>query len=273
MVPGIKKEDLARFDSNEKQRILDADSFAEEAHFGQKRKSGKPYITHPRAVATYLIEMGVDADTVIGGLLHDTVEDTEVTVEQLRDRFGEDVATLVDGVTKLGQVDYVESDISKDRHESSVENIRKLLLAMSKDMRVLIIKLADRRHNLKTLKYLAPDDRKRIAMESLEVFAPLADRLGMGALKAEIQDLAFEFAYPDEFKMVKKLVAGNLSAAQDYIEDLKKDIGVLLNKNGIEAISIHGRQKHLFSVFKKLTKAEGDINKIFDLMAIRIIVP
>ena len=273
MVPGIKKEDLARFDSNEKQRILDADSFAEEAHFGQKRKSGKPYITHPRAVATYLIEMGVDADTVIGGLLHDTVEDTEVTVEQLRGRFGEDVATLVDGVTKLGQVDYVESDISKDRHESSVENIRKLLLAMSKDMRVLIIKLADRRHNLKTLKYLAPDDRKRIAMESLEVFAPLADRLGMGALKAEIQDLAFEFAYPDEFKMVKKLVAGNLSAAQDYIEDLKKDIGVLLNKNGIEAISIHGRQKHLFSVFKKLTKAEGDINKIFDLMAIRIIVP
>ncbi len=252
---------------------MDADAFAEEAHFGQKRKSGKPYITHPRAVATYLIEMGVDADTVIGGLLHDTVEDTEVAVEQIEERFGGDVARLVDGVTKLGQVDYVESDVSKDRHASSVENIRKLLLAMSKDMRVLIIKLADRRHNLKTLKYLAPEDRKRIAMESLEVFAPLADRLGMGALKAEIEDLAFEYAYPDAYKMVKKLVATNLSATQDHIEDLKKDIGELLKKNEVEAISIHGRQKHLFSVYKKLSKAEGDINKIFDLMAIRIIVP
>ncbi len=273
MVSRIQSEDLGRFDSSEKKRILDADIFAEEAHFGQKRKSGKPYITHPRAVATYLIEMGVDADTVIGGLLHDTVEDTQVTVEQVEEKFGGDVARLVDGVTKLGQVDYVESDVSKDRHASSVENIRKLLLAMSKDMRVIMIKLADRRHNLKTLNYLAPDDQKRIAMESLEVFAPLADRLGMGALKAEIEDLAFEYAYPEEYKMVKKLVASNLSAAQDYIEDLKKDIATLLKKNEIESISIHGRQKHLYSVYKKLTKAEGDINKIFDLMAIRIIVP
>lgn len=265
---GIKLEDLARYESEEKKRILDADAFAEEAHFGQKRKSGKPYITHPRAVAQYLIEMGVDADTVIGGLLHDTVEDTEVTVEQIEKSFGEDAARLVDGVTKLGQVDYVESDVSEDRHASSVENIRKLLLAMSKDMRVLIIKLADRRHNLKTLKYLAPEDRKRIAMESLEVFAPLADRLGMGALKAEIEDLAFEYAYPDAFKMVKRLVSSNLSQAQEHIEDLKKDIGELLMKNEVDAISIHGRQKHLYSVYKKLSKAEGDINKIYDLMAI-----
>lgn len=269
----LKEPELNRYEAADRQRILEADRFAEQAHKGQRRKSGQSYIIHPRAVAKYLIELGVDADTVIAGLLHDVVEDTDTTIDEIEQQFGKDVAKLVDGVTKLGQIDYVDSSMaSVGRHAASVENIRKLLLAMSRDMRVLIIKLADRRHNLQTLKYLDPDDRQRVAMESLEVFAPLADRLGMGIIKAELEDLAFEYAYPEKFKMVKQLVAGNVAETQAYIESLKQDINQLLEDNHIDAISVHGRQKHLYSVYRKLAKADGDITKIYDLVALRIVV-
>lgn len=262
------------FSAAEEARIKQADRFALTHHRGQKRKSGQPYISHPRAVAQYLRTQGADADTIIAGLLHDTVEDTGATIQEVEQIFGADVAMLVDGVTKLGQVDYAPSQgVSHTRHAASVENIRKLLLAMSKDLRVLMIKLADRRHNLITLKYLKPEDRQRIAQESLEVFAPLADRLGMGALKAEIEDLAFQYASPDAYQVVNRLVADNLQQSKGYVEELSGEVTELLRHSHVRMVSIHGRQKHLYSIYRKLTKAQGDISKIYDLVALRIIVP
>jgi GTP diphosphokinase / guanosine-3',5'-bis(diphosphate) 3'-diphosphatase len=268
------KKVVANYSETDQSRIAAADEFAARAHHGQKRKSGQPYITHPRAVASYLAQMGLDAETVITGLLHDTVEDTSTTLEDIHSNFGASVATLVDGVTRLGQVDYVHvSSAAANRHASSIENIRKLLLAMSKDVRVVMIKLADRRHNLQTLHFLKPEDRKRIANESLDVFAPLADRLGMGVLKAEIEDLAFEYANPEAYNLVRRLVAGSVEQTKTYMDELSHQVDHLLKENNIQAESIHGREKHLYSIYRKLAKTDGDISKIYDLTALRIIVP
>lgn len=265
--------ELKGYSEGDRQRIAKAFDFAAQAHRGQKRRSGKSYITHPVAVAEYLLGLGLDADTVIAGFLHDTVEDTEATLEDIEAAFGPDVAGLVDGVTKLGQVNYAGAEGAPvQRRATSIENVRKLLLAMSRDMRVIMIKLADRRHNLLTLKYLDPEARTRIARESLDIFAPLADRLGMGALKAEIEDASFEYVDPEASKLVQKLVASNAREAKRYIDGLKVEVGELLSAEGIKAESIHARQKHLYSIFRKLAKTDGDITKIYDLAALRIIV-
>ncbi len=269
-MPALKTTMYSQADGD---RIAAADLFAKQAHAGQTRKSGEPYIIHPRAVAHYLADIGMDADTVIAGLLHDTVEDTTVTLHDIEARFGPDVMQLVDGVTKLGQVNYIEGDGSAQRKAASIENVRKLLLAMSQDIRVLMIKLADRRHNLMTLKHLGPEHRRRIARESLDVFAPLADRLGMGALKSEMEDLAFEYADPEGYRLVKRLVAGTAAQAHAYVDEFKKDVLKQLRASGVKPESVHGRQKHLYSIYRKLAKTDGDISKIYDLTALRIIVP
>jgi (p)ppGpp synthase/HD superfamily hydrolase len=209
--------DLARFTQEEQDRIQAAFEFAAAAHEGQTRKSGLPFITHPLAVATTVAEWGMDAEAVMAALLHDTVEDTPATLKELSQRFGETVAELVDGLTKLEAVTELPG-INNDeaRREATNENLRKLLLASTADVRVLLVKLADRRHNLQTLRYLSPDSRRRIASQSLAVFAPLADRLGMGQLKAELEDLAFAHADPERYREVKQLMAGVKRSSHRY---------------------------------------------------------
>lgn len=266
--------DLARFKPEEQEQILSALEFATAAHAGQSRKSGQPFITHPVAVATTVAEWGMDAEAVTAALLHDTVEDTPVTLGELADRFGQPVADLVDGLTKLEAVTELPGMNNEDvRREATNENLRKLLLASTADVRVLLIKLADRRHNLQTLRYLSPESRRRIAAQSLAVFAPLADRLGMGQLKAEIEDLAFEHADPERYQEVKSLMAGVARSSRRYLERIKTEINRILAEAGLEPISVEARSKHLYSVHKKLAKVDGDITKIYDLVAVRIILP
>lgn len=247
---------------------------AAKAHEGQQRKSGEPYITHPVAVAQNLADWGLDADAIVAGLLHDTVEDTGVSLEEIRKGFGAIVADLVDGVTKLGQVDFVpHADGTTQRQAISAENLRKLLLAMSKDLRVIVIKLADRLHNMQTLRYLEPEKQRRIARETLEIYAPLADRLGMGELKCQLEDLAFRYTDPEEYEHIEHLMAGYMKEASRYLARIKRLLSEELTRGGVEVLSIEGRQKHLYSVFKKLKKSGGEIDKIYDLIAVRILVP
>lgn len=266
-------KDLKRFDDAGKDLIERADQFAAKAHAGQKRKSGDGFVTHPRHVASTLNGWGMDAQTIAAALLHDVVEDTPFTLEDVRREFGEEVTTLVDGVTNLGQVDFVPTSGSPERQATSYENLRKLLLAMSKDLRVITIKLADRLHNMQTLKYLAPEDQARVAQETIQIYAPLADRLGMGELKSQLEDLGFEYALPGEFKEIKQKTAGAIRRAQKYIGRLKGFIRGELSREGVKVLEIEGRQKHLYSIYKKLLKVDGDLEKVYDLVALRIIVP
>lgn len=262
-----------RINDLDREMIDHALAFAYDAHEGQLRKSGDPYIIHPLAVAQTVHDWGLDAEAIAAALLHDTVEDTPVTLEDIKTGFGPNVARLVDGLTKLSAITATaKSGNDSTRRDISMENLRKLLLASTEDLRVLILKLADRRHNLQTLQYLGADKRQRIAIESLEVYAPLADRLGMGQIKAEIEDLAFRYAMPGEFAQTAQLVAGATRANQRYLRRIKRDISDQLAEAGLEPISIEARQKHLYSVHKKLAKVDGDISKIYDLVAVRIII-
>ncbi|HSX01247.1 MAG TPA: RelA/SpoT family protein, partial [Candidatus Saccharimonas sp.] len=230
-------------------------------------------MVHPQAVAEIVADWGLDAESVMAALLHDVIEDTDVTLKELQERFGDKVAELVDGVTKLRLSNLPGPAADSARREISNENLRKLLLASVKDLRVLMVKLADRLHNLRTLEYLEPARQKRIARESLEIFAPLADRLGMGQLKAEMEDIGFKYAYSEEYARLEPLVRRTLRRSQDYLESFRRAVAQLLAGGGVKPLSIAGRPKHLYSVFKKLGKVEGDIEQIYDLLAVRIIVP
>ncbi len=263
---------IAGFTAAEQQRIEAALAFATKAHEGQFRKSGDPYIIHPIAVAANLIEFQMDVESVMAGLLHDTMEDTGVTLEALASLFGSDVAALVDGVTKVGEVDRIPLDGNTARAQASAENIRKLLLAMAKDVRVIIVKMADRLHNLTTLQYLARDKQLRIARESLEIYSPLADRLGMGALKVRLEDLSFKFLNPEEYERLHGLMAGYGRTTGRYLNRLRKHVATQLEAAGIEVLGVEGRQKHLYSIYRKLQKTGGDLDKLYDLIALRVIV-
>lgn len=266
--------DEARFTPEELTLIKRAQKCAAAAHEGQLRKSGEPYITHPVAVAQTVAEWGLDAEAIAAALLHDTVEDTEMTTEDVAAEFNGVIVTLVDGLTKLAIIEKIpQADPESDRLESTNENLRKLLLASTEDLRVLLIKLADRRHNLQTLGYLAPAKRHRIARESLEIYAPLADRLGMGQLKSEIEDLSFRYSLPDEYAALAKQVGATTKTSERYIVRLRHEIKGLLKAGGVEVEAIEGRQKNLYSIYKKLPKVDGDIDKLYDLIAVRIIVP
>lgn len=265
---------LTGYSNSDQDMIRAARTFAEVAHQDQKRKSGDPYISHPLTVAQYAAGLGMDAETVAAALLHDVVEDTSFSLDDIKNKFGESIAGLVDGVTKLGEVDYnLDENTHSTRHATSVENLRKLLLAMSKDLRVIIIKLLDRLHNLQTLQYLPLDHRVRISEESLAIFAPLADRLGMGAIKAEIEDLSFKYAKASAHELTKRLVATRKQDSLRGLDDLKQTIKIQLIEAQLSIVAIDARQKHLYSIYKKLQKTEGDITKIYDLVALRIIVP
>ncbi|MBW4062231.1 bifunctional (p)ppGpp synthetase/guanosine-3',5'-bis(diphosphate) 3'-pyrophosphohydrolase [Candidatus Saccharibacteria bacterium] len=262
--------DNSRFTKAQNEQIIHAHDYAEHAHHEQRRASGEPYFVHPLAVAETVAEWGLDAEAIMAALLHDVVEDTDTTVAEIEAEFGKTVAEMVDGLTKLSALPKPAAESS--RLELSNENLRKLLLATAKDYRVILIKLADRLHNLRTLGFLPPSKRQRIALESLAVYAPLADRLGMGQLKSDLEDLAFRYAYPEEYAALLPLVTKSTKQSERYVTVLKHNLVELLEAGGVKAPQIEGRRKHLYSIYKKLAKVDGDLSKVYDLIAIRIIV-
>lgn len=243
---------------------------ATKAHKGQKRKSGDAYISHPLHVAGTLIEWGMDIDSVIAGVLHDVIEDTELTLEQIETFFGRDVAFLVDGVTKVSQARAGMRNLDSYLPETT-DNLSKLLIAVGQDVRVIIIKLADRHHNLTTLSHMSPEKRVKIARESLEVFGPMADRLGMGRVRMQIEELAFSYLDPAEYKRLKTLMKRRLGKSTRKLGYIRQEVESELKKAGI-AYSMDGRVKSIYSLYKKLKKVDGNIDDIYDLIALRIIV-
>jgi len=249
----------------EEELIKKAYDFAEHAHSGQKRMSGDPYFIHPFETAKILANLGMDTQTIAAGLLHDVLEDTKVTEEELKKEFGEDIVFLVNGVTKLGTLKY-------RGHERHVESLRKFFVAMTNDLRVVIIKFADRLHNLRTLQFIREDKRLRIAMESIEVYAPLANRLGMGKLKGELEDAAFPFAYPEEYAKTEEIIREKKDLYEKNLSEVQKELEKELNKNKIKVVEIDYRMKHKYSLWRKLVKRDMDIEKIYDIIALRVVV-
>jgi guanosine-3',5'-bis(diphosphate) 3'-pyrophosphohydrolase len=239
--------------------------FADEAHRGQFRISGDPYIQHPLGVAFILAELELDTTTIAASLLHDVVEDTQFTLQDIEDNFGKEVALLVDGVTKLSRIEY------KSKEEQQVENLRKMFFAMAKDIRVILIKLADRLHNMRTLKYLPVKKQKKIAQETLEVYAPLAHRLGIFRIKWELEDIAFRYLEPDKYYELVEKVAKKRQERETYINQVIGCLKTKLDEVGIKA-EIQGRPKHLYSIYHKMVEQDKDFREIYDLTAIRIIV-
>jgi GTP pyrophosphokinase len=244
--------------------------FATKKHAGQKRKSGEDYIIHPLATANTLIEWGMDIDTVLAGVLHDTVEDTDATLEEIENLFGRDVAFLVDGVTKVSQARAGMRNLESYLPQTK-DNLSKLLIAVGQDVRVVIIKLADRLHNLSTLQYMSAEKQHKIARESLDVFAPMADKLGMGRVRMQIEELAFSYLNPKEFHRLQALVRKRLGKSTRRLGAVRQQVETELKKNGIDC-EINGRVKSIYSLHKKLKKVDDNIDDIYDLMALRIIV-
>ena len=245
--------------------IVKAYEIARSLHEGQFRKSGEPYIIHPVAVAKILANFGMDNETVIAGLLHDVVEDTSYTQEQLITDFDEKIAALVDGVTKLGNISYDSTEAVQ------AENFRKMFLAMSKDIRVLIIKLADRLHNMRTLEYMSPEKRVSKSMETLEIYAPLAGRLGIFSIKFELEDLALKYLHPSEYKNLEAAVKKKKAEYEKNLDALISEISKELDDADIQH-DIKGRSKHIYSIYRKMAVQHKQIDEIFDLLAVRILV-
>ena len=240
--------------------------YANSAHAGQKRLSNEPYIVHSLRTAEQLADMKLPIPIVIAGLLHDIPEDTPVTLEDIRKNFGDDIASMVAGITKLGKIKYR----GIDRY---VENLRKMFVAMASDIRVILIKFADRIHNLETLSALPPSKRMRIALESLEIYAPIANRLGMNEIKSRIEDLAFRHAMPKEYEWVSGLAQKAIKVKKTYIERIRLIVEDELRKANVPLIRIEGRVKHLYSLYRKLLKYDRDIVQIHDFIALRVIMP
>ena len=245
--------------------ILKAYNFADEAHRGQLRNSGEEYIHHPIEVAYILAELEMDESTIIAALLHDVAEDTNKTLINIKNEFGEEVANLVDGVTKLGKIAY------KNKMEVQVENLRKMFLAMAKDIRVVLIKLADRLHNMRTLTYQSEKKQKEIAQETLEIYAPLANRLGIFRIKWELEDLAFRYLNPQEYYDLVERIAFKRKEREDQIKSVIEQLSAKLKEVGIKA-DIAGRPKHFYSIYKKMITQNKSLSEIYDLTAIRVIV-
>lgn len=239
---------------------------ANDAHKDQVRKSGEPYIIHPLYVATILAELEMDKETIVSGLLHDVVEDTVMTDDEIKEEFGEEVALLVDGVTKLGQLSY-----DADKLEVQAENLRKMFLAMAKDIRVIIIKLADRLHNMRTLTFMKPEKQREKARETMDIYAPIAQRLGIAKIKIELDDLSLKYLEPEAYYDLVKQVAQRKAAREEYIQSLVDEVSGIIKGAGIEA-TIQGRAKHFFSIYKKMVNQNKTLDQIYDLFAIRIIV-
>jgi len=240
--------------------------FSEKAHEGQLRRSGEPYISHPLNVAGILADLKLDVDTIMTGLLHDTVEDTNVTLDDIKKEFGETVAYLVDGVTKIGQMNF------RNSFDKQGENIRKMIVAMGKDVRVVLVKLADRLHNMRTLNHMPYEKQARIAQETLEIYCPLAGRIGISSLKIELEDLCFRYSRPDKYYELVQVLKKSENETIKYIEEVKKSVFDVLSKSNIKNYKIYGRSKHLWSVYRKMTSRNLDYDQIYDVLAFRIIV-
>ena len=245
--------------------ISSAYDLAREAHEGQKRASGEEYIIHPLNVAYILSDMHLDEAAISAALLHDVVEDTTFTIEEMQEKFGDEVAMLIDGVTKLGKIEY------KSKEEQQLENYRKLFLAMAKDLRVILIKLADRLHNMRTLKYMRADKQKRIARETIEIYAPLANRLGISNIKCELEDLCLRYLEPEIYYDLVENVKQKRQERQAFIDDAMAQLREKLVSAGMKA-EIRGRAKHFYSIYKKMRRDNKDISEIYDLSAVRVLV-
>ena len=269
--PEVLYEDLVRsirkyHPSDDLTMIERAYRIAKEAHKEQKRKSGEPYIIHPLCVAIILADLELDKETIAAGILHDIVEDTEMTEEELTAQFGQEVALLVDGVTKLTQLSW-----SADKVEMQAENLRKMFLAMAKDIRVILIKLADRLHNMRTLQYMKPEKQKEKARETIEIYSPLADRLGISKIKIELDDLALRYLEPEVYKDLEEKIALTREARESFINEIKAEISSHMENAEIKC-EVEGRVKHFFSIYKKMLNQHKTLDQIYDIFAVRIIV-
>ncbi len=246
--------------------LLRTFEFAKNAHAGQKRKSGEDYIVHPAAATVILGQIFPDVKALAAALLHDVPEDTKVDLDAIKKEFGGEIAQMIDGVTKLGQV-----RLRSGQDKFYIENLRKLFLATSKDIRVILIKLADRLHNMRTIQYIPPAKQIKVATETLEMYAPIAGRLGISTWKDELEELSFKIVFPTEYENTKRLLDEELQRRQTNIKETQKRLEHILRTEGIKFLEVSGRVKRLYSLYRKLTRYDGDIGKIFDVVAFRII--
>ncbi len=251
--------------SNDFSMIEKAYRLAVEAHKDQKRKSGEPYIIHPLKVAHILAELELDMETIIAGILHDIIEDTEYSYEDIAQMFGAEIAALVDGVTKLGKLSY------STKEEAQAENYRKMFLAMAKDIRVILIKLADRLHNMRTLNYMTPEKQREKAQETLDIYAPLAHRLGISKIRSEMEDLCFKYLNPDAFFDLATKIQKKKAERDAFVQDIVNDLQAKMDEAGIKG-KVYGRTKHFFSIYKKMVNQNKTLDQIYDLFAIRALV-
>lgn len=262
----LKKIILADHPGDDLVFVTKAYELAKEAHKDQKRKSGEPYLIHPVCVAIILAQIDMDKETIVGGLLHDVVEDTKYTVEDITKLFSEEIALLVDGVTKLTQLSY-----SADKLDVQAENLRKMFLAMAKDIRVIIIKLADRLHNMRTLQFMKPEKQKEKARETMDIYAPLADRLGISKVKVELDDLSLQYLEPEAYEELNDKFSHLRVQKETFVKDIMEEVREHLEEADIVA-TIDGRVKHLFSIYRKMVNQDKTLDQIYDLFAIRVIV-
>ena len=247
-------------------KVEEAYEVAKIAHGDQKRKSGEPYIVHPLWVSIILADLEMDKETIIAGMLHDVVEDTHVSEEELAKKFGKDVAHLVDGVTKLGRLSY-----SSDKLDVQAENLRKMFLAMAKDIRVIIIKLADRLHNMRTLQFMKPEKQKEKAKETMDIYAPIAQRLGISKIKTELDDLSLKYLMPEVFFDLVSQINARKTEREEFVEQIIEEVSSVMGNGGVKA-EVNGRGKHFFSIYKKMVNQNKTVDEIYDLFAVRIIV-
>lgn len=239
--------------------------FSGVVHQGQTRLSGEPYMSHPIEVAAILTSLKMDASTVATGLLHDTVEDTHTTLEKVEELFGTEISHLVDGLTKLSKISFEK----KEEHEA--ENFRKMILAMAKDIRIIMIKLADRLHNMRTLEALPRHRQESIARETLDIYAPLANRIGIGWMKTELEDLSFKYLYPDKYTLFKDKLEKGKVESQKHLDAVKESLDKELSTHGVKG-TVSGRLKHTFSIYKKMQENDIDFDSVYDIIAFRVIV-
>jgi len=267
LIPGWREDELPLHDKLDRDLLLRAYQFGEAAHRGQQRNSGEPYITHSVEVAKILADLQLDSTTVASGLLHDVIEDTELTLADVEAAFGKEIAAIVDGLTKIAKL-----PTGGSTQERQVESYRKLLLSIAKDARVIIVKLADRLHNMRTLDWLPPEKRRRIAQETRDLYAPLAHRFGMAKLRWELEDLAFKHLEPEEYKALAKQVAQKRVEREALVRQLADPLVQRLTDAGIRDVDVTGRPKHLWSIYKKMKQREKPYEEIYDLLAIRVLV-